>query len=139
MEDESRLRFGDFSVKKTERSAKSLRLPDNASHSKILQGQKGSRTQTHELIDKIRICGDGRIVIRRLGVLTRQRRVVFDDVVFGETIEVDSSTVPTEKNASESQEISQRFCEMVYTMHRLDQGVYREVPAVTITGTGYLS
>lgn len=64
---------------------------------------------------------------------------MFDDVVFGETIEVDGSTIAAEKNASDGQEISQRFCEIVYALHYFDQGVYREVPAVTITRVGYLS
>jgi hypothetical protein len=62
---------------------------------------------------------------------------VFDNVVFGETIKVDSSTIPAEKNAAESQEISQRFCEVIYTLDCLDEGVYGEIPAITITGTSY--
>ena len=62
---------------------------------------------------------------------------MFDNVVFGETIEVDSSTVPAEKNAGESQEISKRLCEIVYTLDCLDESVYCKIPAVTITDTGY--
>ena len=48
----------------------------------------------------------------------------------------DSPTVPTEKNARESQKISQRFCEIIYALYCLDESVYYEVPAVTIAGTG---
>jgi len=58
---------------------------------------------------------------------------VFDNVVFGEAIKVDSSTVPAEKNSGKSQEISQWFCEIIYASDCLDEGVYREIPAVTIT------
>lgn len=62
---------------------------------------------------------------------------MFDNVVFGETIEVDSSTVPAEKNAGKNQQVSQRFCEIICTLDCFDEGVYREIPAITITGTSY--
>ena len=58
---------------------------------------------------------------------------MFDNVMFDETIKVDSSTVPAEKNAGESHKISQRFCEIIYTLDCLDEGVYREIPAITVT------
>jgi len=64
---------------------------------------------------------------------------VFYNVVFGKMIKVDSSPIPAEKNAGDSQEISQRFREIVYALHCLDERAYCEVPAVAITGAGKLS
>lgn len=60
---------------------------------------------------------------------------MFDNVVSGEAIKVDSLTVPAEKNAGESQEISQRFREIIYVLDCLDEGLYCEILAVTITST----
>lgn len=89
----------------------------------------------HEPGNKARIRTYRRVVVRRLGILTGQRRVVFDDVVFGETIKVDGSSIPTEKDTRKGQEISQWFCKVVHTLHRPDEGVDCEVPAVTVTDT----
>jgi len=61
---------------------------------------------------------------------------VFDNVVFGEAIKIDSSSIPAEKNTEDSQEIRQRFCEVVDALDRLDESMYCEVPAVTVTGAG---
>ena len=60
---------------------------------------------------------------------------MFDGVVFRETIKVDRSTVPAAEDADESQEISQGFRDIVYGLDWLGEGVYGEIPAVTITGT----
>ena len=57
---------------------------------------------------------------------------MFDDVVFGETIKVDSSPIPAEKDSREGQEIGQRFSEMIHALHCLDENVDCEVSAVTI-------
>ena len=89
----------------------------------------------HELIDEVRVRKGRGVTIWRLGVLAGQRRVVFNDVVFGEVIKIDSSSVPAEENAGKGQEISQRFREVVYALHCLDEGVHSEVPAVAITGS----
>jgi len=61
---------------------------------------------------------------------------VFDNVVFGEAIEIDSSSVSTEENTGDGQEIGQRLREVVHALYRLDESVYCEVPAFTITGAG---
>jgi len=61
---------------------------------------------------------------------------VFNNVVFGEAIEIDGSPVSAEENTRDGQEIGQRFCEVVHPLYRLDKSVYCEVPAFTITGAG---
>lgn len=60
---------------------------------------------------------------------------MFYHVVFRETVKVKSSSIPAEKYTRKSQEISQRFREVVYVLYRLDEDVYCEIPAVAITGT----
>lgn len=123
-------------MKRTEGPTNSLRFPDNTGHGKILWNKKGLRRYAHQLINKARVRRDGRVIVWWLSVLAGQRRVVFYDIVPGEMIEVDSSSIPAEENAGEGQEISQRFREVVHTLHCLDEGVYCEVPAITIAGTG---
>jgi len=60
---------------------------------------------------------------------------VFYNVVFGKLIKIDSSSVTTEQNAGDGQEISQWFREVVYALYCLDESVGCEFPAITITDT----
>ena len=130
---EPRLAPGDFGVEAVKRSAESLRFPQNTSNGQIVQSQEAVRRHAHELSDKIRVGRDGRAVFWGLGVRTGQGRVVFYDVVLRETIEVDGSSVPAEKDTSQGQEVSQGFRKVIYELDRLDEIVDREVPAVAIT------
>ena len=60
---------------------------------------------------------------------------MFYDVVYCQTIEVDSLSVPAEKDSSQHQEISQRFLKVVHALDRLDESAGSEVQAVVIANS----